>query len=487
MTALKHLLRFCSVEGVPFIVTTSSTLAILIGLTTLLSKAASAFSLHDIVPAPASLTPNVAAMFTLVGLALWSFLIRTSDRWRSFVVRGIGLAIVLVAMVAVANELFAEWEPHNGPTRYNRLRAAVAGPLEPATAAAFVMLGSAIFWLPAKGIWPRRAAQCLLLATLVVCAIAAARSFYGTETTYAIDPYTSIPLTTAVILILLSVGMLYARRDFELMVPIRSHRMGGVLARTSLPGIAASPLMLGWFFLKGEQMELYGFESAVAVHAVAMVAILARIIWYSARTLNEVDMQREHAHQRERDLQVLSDLDPLTGVLNRRSLRDRLDREWSRAQRGDHPISCIMIDIDFFKAINDTYGHMTGDSVLKMVAATLTQHCRPSDIVARFGGEEFCVIASETNLPGAFNLAERLRIALAEGRVNVAEGSVSVTGSFGVAQCQGSRDEFDTLIDRADQALITAKRAGRNRVVAAEQLDESRLANDPDVIQSPLA
>ena len=93
-------------------------------------------------------------------------------------------------------------------------------------------------------------------------------------------------------LILASIGMLYVRRDFELMMPIRSQHIGGVLARMSLPGIVASPLMLGWFFLKGEQLELYGFESAVAVHAVAMVAVLTRVMWYSARTLNEVDQQR---------------------------------------------------------------------------------------------------------------------------------------------------------------------------------------------------
>jgi diguanylate cyclase (GGDEF)-like protein len=482
MIILKRLVDMCATEGVPFIVTLSSTLAILVGLVSLISRA-----LHNIVPAPMALSPTVATLFTLVGMAIWAFLIQTSAQWRSFVVRGIGLAIVLVATVAVANELFRDAKANPTMAGYDQLRARAFSPLEPATAAAFVMLGSALFWLPSSGAWPRRAAQCLLLATLFVSTIAAARSLYGTETTYAIDPYTSIPWATAVVLILVSVGLLYTRRDFELMMPIRSHRMGGVLARTSLPGIAASPLMLGWFFLKGEQMEFYGFESAVAVHAVAMVAILGRIIWYSARTLNEVDLQREHAGQRERDLRLLSDLDPLTGILNRRSLRDRLDREWSRAQRNEEPMSCIMLDIDFFKTINDTYGHTTGDAVLKMVAATLTQHCRPSDIVARFGGEEFCVIAPETSQQSAVNVAERLRTALAETRLDVADDRITVTGSFGVAQCRGSRDDFDTLIDRADQALITAKRAGRNQVVAAEVLPESEGTDIQPAIQAPQA
>ena len=103
----------------------------------------------------------------------------------------------------------------------------------------------------------------------------------------------------------------------------------------------------------------------------------------------------------------------MTGVLNRRSLRDRLEREWSRAQRSGTPLSCIMLDIDYFKNINDTYGHMTGDAVLKMVAATLVQHCRPSDMVARFGGEEFCIVVPETTQRAAMNVAERLRVAIA--------------------------------------------------------------------------
>ncbi len=188
-----------------------------------------------------------------------------------------------------------------------------------------------------------------------------------------------------------------------------------------------------------------------------------------ARSLNEVDQQRENARQRERDMRLLSDLDPLTGVLNRRSLHDRLDREWNRAQRSGQPLSCIMLDIDHFKLINDTYGHVIGDTVLKRVATVLTQQCRPADILARYGGEEFCVIAPEASELGAVQLADRLRKALAESPVEVTAGVVIVTASFGVAQCQGERDQFDSLIDRADQALILAKREGRNRVVSASR------------------
>ena len=102
-----------------------------------------------------------------------------------------------------------------------------------------------------------------------------------------------------------------------------------------------------------------------------------------------------------------------------------------------------------------------------MVAATLTQHCRPADLVARYGGEEFCIVVPETAAANACSLAERLRIVLAESQIPLDVGTLSVTASFGVADCLGGSDEFATLIDRADQALLAAKRAGRNRVLPA--------------------
>ncbi len=460
-------LRSLAPEGVPVLIAGISGVAIIGGLTTLASATLNEFLPREAWHLPLALTPLAATLFVLVGSSLWAFLSRTSGRWRVVVVRTLSLAVVMVSMVALAEDIFRDHSAATPASTRAKIGPGAQDGLEPATAAAFVMLGSAIFWLPAVGRSPRLVAQCLLLGTMFIASIAAARSWYGTETEFTIDPYTSIPWVTAVGLILACIGVLYSRRDFELMTPLRSERMGGVLVRTSLPGVAASPLMLGWFFLKGEQLELYGFESAVAVHAVAMVAVLSRIMWYGATKLNEVDRQRELARQQEQDWRVLSALDPLTGLLNRRSLEDRLEREWNRAQRSHQPLSCIMVDVDHFKRINDSYGHMVGDTVLKMVATILTQHCRPADVVARFGGEEFCIIAPEATEFGAVNLAERLRRALHDCRISIPEANISVSASFGVAECRDSRDAFDSLVERADQALMRAKRGGRNRVVGA--------------------
>ena len=132
----------------PFVVTLAGTLPLLVGLMTILSKAAKGF-----VPAP-SLTAMVAMLYMLVGIAIWAYLLRESGRWHLIVVRGAGLIIVLVSMIAVASNLFREPVPHSEMTRYDRMYAVAFSPLEPATAAAFVMLGSALFWLPSTGAWP---------------------------------------------------------------------------------------------------------------------------------------------------------------------------------------------------------------------------------------------------------------------------------------------------------------------------------------------
>ncbi len=165
-------------------------------------------------------------------------------------------------------------------------------------------------------------------------------------------------------------------------------------------------------------------------------------------------------------------IDVLTGVSSRRRLEDVLERELDRARRG-HPVSVILLDMDRFKSVNDRHGHEAGDDVLRSVARVLQQVTRLSDVIGRWGGEEFLVVCTDTDLEGATRLAERLAAALRESPVPVVG---QATASFGVAQAV----EGDTLrdfIDRADLALYRAKEAGRDRVVAAA--DTPRRTENP--------
>ena len=166
----------------------------------------------------------------------------------------------------------------------------------------------------------------------------------------------------------------------------------------------------------------------------------------------------------EAKLVEMASIDFLTGLLNRRELYNRLKVEVTRARRHDKPLSIILIDIDKFKALNDTFGHHAGDIVLKEVSRCLTRAVRDYDVLARYGGEEFLVVAPETPLEQAQDLAERLRLAVQDTpiRYDAAAPPVTCTISVGVAR-MGEDEDVEKTISRADAALYRAKAAGRNR------------------------
>jgi two-component system chemotaxis response regulator CheY len=173
-------------------------------------------------------------------------------------------------------------------------------------------------------------------------------------------------------------------------------------------------------------------------------------------------------HQANRRLRLLARTDELTGLRNRRGLRVALLRELRRAERYERDLSLIALDVDRFKQVNDRYGHAVGDRVLQGVARALQIGVRQVDVVARTGGEEFVVVAPETPLADALQVAERLRALVAAFELPVGDQLVRVTLSAGVASCRTSGlSELEPLLQVADAALYRAKAEGRNRVEAA--------------------
>ncbi|NVD98699.1 GGDEF domain-containing protein [Massilia sp. BJB1822] len=167
-------------------------------------------------------------------------------------------------------------------------------------------------------------------------------------------------------------------------------------------------------------------------------------------------------------LEQLATTDPLTGIANRRKMTEQIAREIERARRFNHPLSLLMIDIDHFKRINDTYGHDAGDKAIVAVSKLLTESMRGIDMAARFGGEEFVLLMPETEAGVAVHVAERLREAVAGVRVGAEDGAaVALTVSIGVAalNLHEAADTSSTMLIRADKALYRAKKEGRNRVV----------------------
>jgi diguanylate cyclase (GGDEF)-like protein len=155
--------------------------------------------------------------------------------------------------------------------------------------------------------------------------------------------------------------------------------------------------------------------------------------------------------------------DGLTNLHNRKQLDTMLSEEIPRAQRHGRDLALLMLDIDHFKSINDTYGHLTGDSVLRGLASILQKRLRPNDKLGRYGGEEFCAILPETSLPSATRIAEELRAMVQSHSFNAEGKEVRVTVSIG-ASCLGSSMTMEQLYKGADDKLYEAKRSGRNKV-----------------------
>ncbi|MEZ5291140.1 MAG: diguanylate cyclase [Vicinamibacterales bacterium] len=173
-------------------------------------------------------------------------------------------------------------------------------------------------------------------------------------------------------------------------------------------------------------------------------------------------------HELNRELERLAHTDALTGLANRRLLMARLDEEWSRARRRGRDVSLLMIDIDHFKTVNDTHGHLTGDRVLAAVGRALLGQLRGSDAAARYGGEELAVLLPETDPGGALEAAQRIRHTLAALRHHDdAGGDVPVTLSIGVATIRADDGTAQDLLSQADAALYHAKTTGRDGIARA--------------------
>jgi two-component system, cell cycle response regulator len=179
-------------------------------------------------------------------------------------------------------------------------------------------------------------------------------------------------------------------------------------------------------------------------------------------TLHDVEQTNQELEQAHAEADRLSRVDPLTGVYNRRHFSELLSAELGLTDGGS--VAVLLLDLDHFKGVNDRYGHLTGDAVLQAAAGRIASIIRSSDCLARWGGEEFAILAPGTEADEASALAERARAALADTPVKVEGVVIELTTSVGVAVAGGPTQTSDGLLDAADEALYGAKRAGRNCV-----------------------
>ena len=210
-----------------------------------------------------------------------------------------------------------------------------------------------------------------------------------------------------------------------------------------------------------------GYQSIVREREMSLSARFDKQL----RQLEKVARISDRYQTMMRDLNIAlkeaSTHDALTGIANRRLLTERLREETERAKRYSRPLCVVMIDIDRFKLINDEHGHEVGDNVLMEVVRVMEAEIRDHDLCGRWGGEEFLLLMPETTRDQAVRVMERLRQAVANLRVRINDDTLSVTVSLGMAELHAN-ENYSSAINRADVALLRAKRNGRNRYELAE-------------------
>lgn len=250
------------------------------------------------------------------------------------------------------------------------------------------------------------------------------------------------------------------------------------VTQSSLPprtGFGSTTLKIAFVMLAVEIFIMLGFDwlgvqlpewKLALVDAGLLAVIVAPIAYFvfvrpRDRRIRAIMVALEQARL---EAETLARFDALTEVLGRRALLEALDKEVERAKRYGNGLVCLMLDLDHFKKINDTYGHQFGDKVLHRIARVITDHCRANDHLGRYGGEEFMILLPETRIDGAIAFAERVRLAIAKTLLD--RNGERITVSIGVAEWRDGDGTSSSLIAQADRALLEAKAAGRNRIAS---------------------
>ena len=236
-----------------------------------------------------------------------------------------------------------------------------------------------------------------------------------------------------------------------------------MIVKIALVALAVEIFIMLGFYWFGVQFTHWKFA---LLDAGLLAVIVATIAYFAFVRPKDLQIRAAMADLEEAKLKAenLARFDALTGVLSRRAVLEALQVEVERGKRYGSTLACLMLDLDRFKTLNDTYGHQFGDKVLHRIGQVILEHCRKNDHCGRYGGEEFLIIVPETRIDGAIMFAERVRLAVAETCLDRNEERITV--SIGVAEWNNGDGSPRRLIAEADRALFDAKAAGRNHVVA---------------------
>lgn len=436
-------------------------LMLAVGLLTLLGWLLDLPILARLLPAAPTMKANAGLGFIVAGLALAQRLRGRSGSSLalSLAVAALGLATLLQFLIGHdfgIDHLFADPEA---------LRAGLPpGRMSQLTAVCFVLIGlQGVLAGIERLAWLRDPLALVLLGLAMVGLASLGFLLAGAP---AVElPFNPVPVQSAVLFLLGGLAWMAATPERGMTRISVLDSLGGALARRLLlPSmllplliVASGLLMQGWLGVSDATMRI--------LSAVLTGGIAASMVWWVANLLDRI--QREH-HAAER-FRESSERDGLTGLPNRRALDASLARLLAGRRAADAHFCMLMIDLDFFKSYNDSFGHLAGDEALRITARLLREALRPGDVPARYGGEEFAALLPRSRAADARQVAERII-----ARFRAENWPLRpVTVSVGVAEASAG-DDADSLIARADGALYAAKRGGRDRVELAGPAEESK-------------
>jgi diguanylate cyclase (GGDEF)-like protein len=418
-------------------------------------------TLKRIVPGLTAMNPLTAFLFICSGLALGLLASGQSSPGRrrmAAVLGGVAAATGLARTLAIAGVadlgldrlLFADKLDLADFGRPNQMA--------PNTAANFILAGIALMWIdrPFRRFrWPAQ----LLAATAAMTALLALIGYaYGLRSFYGIGTHIAMALPTAFSFLVLSTGILCARPEHGIMAVVSSSSSGGTMIRRLLPAVILIPAALGALRLADSRVHLVDTAVMLWLLVVSIMTVFALLVAWNALLLYRMDLDRNAS---ERKLAHQAHHDSLTELPNRRLFLKRLASEME-ANRPDAPVAVLFIDLDLFKVINDSLGHIVGDAMLVAAGKRIRECVSPEDVVARLGGDEFTVLLTGLNdIARPRAIADRIRAAF-DLPFTVGVHEVFTSVSIGIAFPQAGESAQDVL-RHADIAMYQAKARGRAR------------------------
>lgn len=429
--------------------------------------------LMRVAPGLPAMNPMAAVSFVLCGFAL--ALLRESDLTpkRRMAAQLLGMVVFFVGTAKFAGGMAGVDLGVDRIFFRDEVMAELPMPnsMAPNTALNFLLFGLALVYFGGQSKLTHRLSQVCATVGTIGSLVPLVGYMYGATVLQRFASLTPMALHTAISFVALGTGLLIAPGTQAIKLVSRADQ-GGAIVRRFFPAVVVTILALGFVSLAGQRTGWFEAELAAALMAVGTIIALTALLWWNASIISRADRRRlavEAALQlSEAALRAANDAlalqvrtDSLTGVRNRMALDEELKRAMLNLHRYETEIfSVLMLDVDNFKRYNDTFGHLAGDEVLKTVAQLLQTTCRATDIVGRYGGEEFAIILPHTKEGGARLIAERLRASV-ERHPWI---DAPVTMSVGIATASALSIDAEEVLREADTALYHAKQNGRNRV-----------------------